>query len=180
MIIGRRAEHIRAIERRHRLLLFRANHEHGIVKTAHDPLRAEKHGERTGSARGFGMHRRDAMKCRVNFRDECAEMQLFGELASVEVSHRRRFDLRRFDLRVGNRVAARFRDQIADGLAFLFQVALKVSSAAAEDVDWFFHTMVLIKLNARACHQPYGTRRSNTPRPGLQTYLRGSVALSVG
>ena len=30
------------------------------------------------------------------------------------------------DLRVVDRFPARFRDQIADGLAFLFQVALKV------------------------------------------------------
>ena len=41
VIIGGRAENIRAIERRHRLLLLCANHQHRIVKPAHDPFRAE-------------------------------------------------------------------------------------------------------------------------------------------
>ena len=70
---------------------------------------------------------------------ERAEMQLFGELAGVEISHRRRFDFRRLDFRIGDRFAARFRDQIADGFAFLLQVALKIGPAAAENVNRFVH-----------------------------------------
>src|SRR6059036_3382865 len=38
VIIGSRTEHIRSIERRHCLLLFRANNEHDVIKPAHDPF----------------------------------------------------------------------------------------------------------------------------------------------
>ena len=61
-IIRRRAENIGAVERRHRLLLLRADDEHGVVKSAHDPLRAEQHGKSAGSAGRFGMHGRNAMQ----------------------------------------------------------------------------------------------------------------------
>ena len=141
--IGRRAEHIGAIFRRHRLLLFRADDEHGVVKTAHDPLRAEQDGERAGSAGRFGVHRRDAVKFLVDLGNESAEVKLLGKLAGVEVADRRGLDFRRVDLRVVDRCAARFLDQVANGFAFLLEVALKVGSAAAEDVNWFVHRLRL-------------------------------------
>ena len=62
-------------------------------------------------------------------------MELLGELAGIEVADGRRFDLRRIDLRVIDRIPAGFRDQVADRFAFLLQVALKIGSAAAENVD---------------------------------------------
>ena len=139
VIIRRRAKNIGAIQRRHRLLLFRADDEDRVVKSAHDPLRAEQDGERTGSAGRFGVHRRNAVQFRVDLGNERAEMQLLGELAGVEIAHRRRLDFRRIDLRVVDRFPAGFRDQVADGFAFLLQVALKIGSAAAENVNWFVH-----------------------------------------
>ena len=73
------------------------------------------------------------------FRNERAEMQLFGELAGVEISYRGRLNFRCIDFRIGDRLPAGFRDQVADGFAFLLQVALKIGAAAAENVDWFVH-----------------------------------------
>ena len=42
VIIGGRSEHIGAIKRRHCLLLLRSDNEDRVVKSAHDPLRAEQ------------------------------------------------------------------------------------------------------------------------------------------
>ena len=66
-------------------------------------------------------------------------MQLFGELAGIEISYRCRLDFGCINFRIGDRFPAGFRDQIADGFAFLLQVALKIGSAAAENVNWFVH-----------------------------------------
>ena len=109
------------------------------MKSAHDPLRAEQNRERTGSARRLGVHRRNAAQLRVDLGNERPKVQLLGELAGVKVAHGRRLDLRRIDLRVVDRFPAGFRDQVADRFAFLLQVALKIGSAAAENVDWFVH-----------------------------------------
>ena len=54
----------------------------------------------------------------------------------VEISDRTRVDLAGIDLRIVDRFLAGFRDQVADRFAFLLEVALKIGSAAAEDVDW--------------------------------------------
>jgi len=78
-------------------------------------------------------------RLRIDLGNECAEMELFSKLAGVKVAYRRRFDFRRIDLRVVDRFPAGFRDQVADRFAFLLQVALKIGSAAAENVDWFVH-----------------------------------------
>ena len=109
------------------------------MKSTHNPLRSQQHRERPRSAGRFRVHRRNAVQSRVDFRNERAEMKLLCELAGVEISHCRRLDLGRFNFRVGDRLAARFRDQVADRFAFLLEVALKVSSACAENVNRFVH-----------------------------------------
>src|SRR5688572_27106712 len=83
------------------------------------------------------MHGRDSVQSRIDFRHKGAEMQLFRELSADEIPHRRRFDLRWIDLRVRDGLPARFRNQVADRFPFLLQVALKISSAAAENVNRF-------------------------------------------
>src|SRR4051794_31598364 len=83
------------------------------------------------------------MQLRIDLGDERAQMELLREPAGIEVAHRRRLDFRRIDLRVLDRLPPRFRDQIADRFAFLLQVALKVSSAAAEDVNRFHNRSYL-------------------------------------
>src|SRR4051812_23760955 len=105
------------------------------MEAAHDPLRAEQHGKRTGSARGFGVHGRDAVQGGVDFRHESTEMELLGELAAVEISHRRGLDMRRIDLRILQRRLAAFDDEVPESFAFFLEVALKVGAAAAEDVN---------------------------------------------
>src|SRR5216110_1436621 len=69
-VLGAAAKNIGPIERRHRLLLLRTNDEHGIVKSAHDPFRAEQNRERPRCARGFGVHRRNSAQLRIDLRNE--------------------------------------------------------------------------------------------------------------
>ena len=102
-------------------------------------MRAEQNRKRAGSASRFGVHGRDAVQFRIDLRNKRAEMQLFGELPGVEISNRPRLDFRRIDLRVVDRFFAGLRDQIPDGLAFLLEVALKIGSPAAENVNWFIY-----------------------------------------
>src|SRR5438045_4041849 len=111
------------------------------MKTAHDPLRTEQAGERTGSSGRIRVHRRDDVQLRIDLRNERAEVELPGKLARIEVADRRRLDLRRIDLRILDRLASRFRDEVADRLTFLLQVALKISSPAAENVNRFVHVV---------------------------------------
>jgi hypothetical protein len=66
-------------------------------------------------------------------------MQLFGELSGVEIAHCGRLDLAGIDLRVLYRFFPGLGDQVPNGFAFFFQVAFKVGSAAAENVNWFVH-----------------------------------------
>ncbi len=148
VIIGGRAENIRAIERRHCFLLLRANDEHRIVKPAHDPFRAEQNGKRSRSAGRFGVHRRNAAQFRVDLRNKSAELQLFGELAGVEISDRTRLNLSRVDFGVIERILAGFDDQMPDRFPFLLQVALKIGAPAAEDINWLAHTINLANLAA--------------------------------
>jgi len=79
------------------------------------------------------MHRGNAQQFRIDLGHECTEMQLFRKLSGVEISHRRRFDFTRIDLRVLDRFSARFRNQIANRFAFLFQVAFINDAATAEN-----------------------------------------------
>ena len=94
-------------------------------------------GKRTGSARGLGMDGRNATQLRIDLRQKRAQMELLGKLAGVEIPDRARVDFARIDLRVIDRFPAGLRDQITDRFAFLFQVALKIGSAAAKNVNWF-------------------------------------------
>ena len=135
VIIGRRAEDVGAVERRHGFLLFRADHEHDIVKSADDPLGAEQNGKRAGSTSRFGVHRRNAAQFRIDLWNERAELQLFGELAGIEIADRARLNFRGINLRIVDRFLAGLCDQMPDGFAFLLQVALKIGASAAENVN---------------------------------------------
>src|SRR4051794_6009425 len=83
------------------------------------------------------MHRRDAVERGIDLRHKRAEMELLRELTSVEVSDRRRLNLLRINLRIGDRLLPRLDDQMPDRFAFLLEVALKVSPAAADDINRF-------------------------------------------
>src|SRR5881394_2457797 len=87
------------------------------------------------------MHRRDAVQFRIDLRHERAQMQLFRESPRVEIPHRRCLYFRWIDLRIVDRLPSGLRDQIADRFTFLLQVALKIGSAAANDV-YGFHRLV--------------------------------------
>jgi hypothetical protein len=67
---------------------------------------------------------------RVDFGGECTEMELPGELAGIEISHRRRLNFGRIDFRYGDGFLAGFNNDVAQGFAFFFKVALKVGPRA--------------------------------------------------
>jgi hypothetical protein len=100
----RSESNIGAIQRRHRFLLFGADNQNDIVKSAHNPLRGEQDGERAGSAGRLGMRRRNAMQLRIDLRQKRAEMQLFGELTGVEIADRAGVNFAGIDLGGGDRV----------------------------------------------------------------------------
>src|SRR5437867_10354358 len=82
------------------------------------------------------MHRRDAAQFRIDFRNKRAELQLFCELARVEVAYCARLDFSRVDLRAVDRFFSSLSDDVPDRFALLFQVALKIRAPAAENVDF--------------------------------------------
>ena len=88
----------------------------------------------------------------VDLGNECAKMELLGELPGIEIPHGRCLNFGRIDLRVGDRFPARFDNDVAQGFAFFFEVSLKISSAGAEDVNWFVHSCSEPKLHAPRCH----------------------------
>src|SRR5882724_6707731 len=92
------------------------------------------------------MHRRNTAQFRVDLRNECAQLQLLGKLARVEIAHCTCLNFARVDLRVVERLLAGFDDQMPDRFAFLLQVALKISAPAAENINWLVHTINLAKL----------------------------------
>ena len=135
VIIGCRAEHIGPVEGRHRFLLLRTNDQHDVIKSAHDPFRAEQHRQGAGCARRFGMHRRYPTQFRIDLRDKRAKLQLFGELPRVEIANCARLNFNGIDLRVVDRLFAGFDNDVPDRFSFLLQVALKIRAPAAENVN---------------------------------------------
>src|SRR5688572_14307722 len=95
------------------------------------------------------MHGRNPVQLWVDLGNERAQMKLLGKLPGIEITNRRRLDLRRIDLGVIDRLSARLRDQVADRFPFLLQVALKIGPAAAENVNRF-HIVILIESLHRA------------------------------
>jgi len=64
-------------------------------------------------------------------------MQLLGELTGVEIANRARLNFRRINLRVIERLFAGLGNQIPNGLALFFEVALKIGASAAKNVNRF-------------------------------------------
>src|SRR5437660_8771503 len=110
------------------------------------------------------MHRRNAMQRRIDLWNKRTQMELFRELPGIEISHRRRLNFLRIDVRVVDRLLAGFGNEVPDGFAFLLQVALKVSSAATDDV-YGFHRSGLFTPREGCCHAAAGAQLSRrTPR----------------
>src|ERR1700736_133226 len=94
------------------------------------------------------MHRRNTTQFRVDFRNKSAELQLFRELAGVEIADRARLNLARIDLGVVERLLAGFDNQMPDRFAFLLHVALKIGAPTAENINWLVHTINLANLGS--------------------------------
>ena len=82
------------------------------------------------------------MKFFVDLRNERAEVELFGELSRIEISHGRGLDFAGIDFGVVDRFATRFFDDVAKRFALFLEVPLKIGSASAENVNWFVHRFV--------------------------------------
>ena len=96
---------------------------------------------------------------RIDLRDKRAELQLFRELARVEIANRTRLNFRWINLRVVDRLFAGLDDDVPDRFPFLLQVALKIRASAAENVN-FVHISDLIYPIFSYCHP----ERSEGPR----------------
>src|SRR5207244_639315 len=75
-------------------------------------------------------------------------LQLFGELTGVEISNRARLNFASVDLGVFKCLFPGFDDQVPDGFAFFFQVALKIGAPAAKNVNWLAHNINLANLQS--------------------------------
>ena len=118
------------------------------------------------------MHRRDSVQSRIDFRHKGAEVQLFRKLSGVEISHCCRFDLRRIDLRVIDRLTSRFGDEVPDRLPFLLQVALKIGPAAAENTGSFIRSFALANHRSLSSRAQDVTKNFTSRREGQALSLR--------
>ena len=118
------------------------------------------------------------MQFRIDLRHERAQMELFRESARVEIPHRRCLYFRRIDLRIVDRLPSRFRDQIADRFSFLLQVAFKISSAAAENVNRFHGVFGLLKLVRRRLFPRIGLRDDEADGVLVESF-ESALALEV-
>src|SRR5437762_13963573 len=109
------------------------------MKSADDPLRSEQNRERAGRACCFRVHRWNAAQFWIDLRNECAKLQLFGELARIEISNRACLNFCRIDLRFVDRFPSGFDDQVPDGFALLLEIALNIGAPTAENVNGFAH-----------------------------------------
>jgi len=81
------------------------------------------------------VHRRDAAQFRIDLRDKRTELQLFRELARVEIPNCACLNFSRINLRIFNRLLTPLNDDVPDRFPFLLQVALKIRAPAAKNVD---------------------------------------------
>src|SRR6266540_190192 len=108
------------------------------------------------------MHRRDTAQFRIDLRDKRAELQLFRELACVEIANRARLNFRRIDLCIIDRFFAGLDDDVPDGFPFLLQVTLKIRAPAAENVDFVHHALInLANLSALSSRAKRGASRGS-------------------
>src|SRR4029077_7995123 len=100
---------------------------------------------------------------RIDLRNKRAELQLFGELAGVEVSDRAGLNFARVDLGVVESFFAGLSDQMPDGFSFLFQVALKIGARPAENVNWLAHNVINLANVGRLSSRGGGRPRCRRP-----------------
>src|SRR5438067_13935517 len=109
------------------------------MKSAHDPLRSEQNRERAGRACCFRVHRWNAAQFWLDLRNECAKLQLFGELARIEISNRDCLSFCRIDLCIVDRFPAGSYDNVPNGFALILEITLKISAPTVEKVNRFAH-----------------------------------------
>jgi len=139
MVVARRAQNIRAFRGRHGLLLLGAHHQHHVLQTAYDLLRRAEHCHAAGSARRLDMKRRHAAQLYVNFGEERAQMKLPGEQAAGKISDHPCLDVGGIDTRLGNSTLRRLKNDMANCLALLLEIALEVGPSGANDINRLSH-----------------------------------------
>jgi hypothetical protein len=81
------------------------------------------------------VHRRNAAQFRIDLRNKRAELQLFRELARVEIANRARLNFAGIDLRIIDGFFTGLCNDVPDRFTFLLQVALKIRAPAAENIN---------------------------------------------
>ena len=81
------------------------------------------------------MHGGNAAQFRIDFRNKRAELQLFRELARVEIANRARLNFAGIDLRIIDGFFTGLYNDVPDRFTFFLQVALKIRAPTAENVN---------------------------------------------
>src|ERR1043166_3224537 len=93
------------------------------------------------------------MEFGIDFGNEPSEMQLLGELPSIEIADGPSLNFAGIYLGVINRLFSGLDDKMPDCFTLLLQVALKIGASAAENVDRFSHsTKIYPRLRAMSCN----------------------------
>jgi hypothetical protein len=106
-------------------------------------LRAEQNRKRARGTGRFRVHSRDAAQLRIDLGNECAELQLLGELPGIEIADRACLNFRGINLGIVDCFFAGLDNHVPDGFAFFFQVTLKIRAPTADYVNWLAHIYIL-------------------------------------
>jgi hypothetical protein len=87
------------------------------------------------------MHCGNAAQFRIDLRNKRPELQLFCELARVEIPNRTRLNFAGVDLGVINGFFTGLDNEVPDRFTFLLHVALKICAPAAENVNRLTHSL---------------------------------------
>src|SRR5947208_5725321 len=83
------------------------------------------------------------------------------------MSNRARLNVADVDLGIVERLLTGFSDQMPDGFAFLFQVALKIGAPAADNINWLAH-----EIKIRDVRSATNVGGASVPRPTIIGTLR--------
>ena len=81
------------------------------------------------------MHCGNAAQFRIDLRNKRAELQLFRELARVEIANRARLNFAGIDLGIIDCFFTGLYNDVPDRFTFLLQVALKIRAPASKNVN---------------------------------------------
>ena len=109
------------------------------MQTADDLLRSAQHRHAPGSARRFDMNRRDAAQFFVEFGEERAQMKLPREQAAGEIADHTALNVCGIDARLSKGAPRGLKNDVANRLSLLLEIALEVGPSGANDINRLSH-----------------------------------------